>query len=180
MKLKNIFLLLVILFLSSCIKRINTLQDVEDTIEIGNRLVENIEKYKNKYGEYPKKLEDLVPEFYDKVPKTKMKEYLEKNARKSKASFRNFKYYLYTNTKDSFYLDFYAGLIGTKCKSYAYDTCSYWMEYNRCNYHHKGEENNCYKKWNYRRYGKCKKRDDFYCIFEEELEYPYVQIQIKE
>ena len=52
---------------------VNDLNDVEETIEIGNQIIKAVKDYKIKYGNYPEKLEGLVPEYFAEVPKTKMK-----------------------------------------------------------------------------------------------------------
>lgn len=190
MKNKIFYLFLFVIYLTSCTcKRINTLQDVDDTIEIGNNLAKEIERYKNKYGDYPENLEDLVPEFYDKIPTTRMKEFKEIRAGKYYGVFfRKFKYgtYYNKNNKKLFNLRFYAGLNGNKCNSYARDTCSYWLDFNMCNYYKNKKENGCYKNWSYRKYWdyrkkyNCKENNDFYCIFKKELKNKYIKVQVEE
>ena len=198
MKNKKIFIILFVIFLVSCDRnyRINTLQDVEDTIEIGNRLVKNIEKYKNKYGKYPEKLEDLVPEFYDKVPKTKMI-YKGKNNEYFYEDFRYDCRKRYTskysgqyiqNGEKIYYLLFNANLVSSNINDSCSDSpfCYFIMASNE-----KPSEtlifisNNFYfsKLTNYDHNAQYRNKDFDERLtyhFRNQLKYPYIKVQITE
>ena len=190
MKNKKIFIILFVIFLVSCDRnyRINTLQDVEDTIEIGNRLVKNIEKYKNKYGKYPEKLEDLVPEFYDKVPKTKMKYYDNNNF-----NIRYKKYSFYRNQaglleNDNFSLGFDGNLINQEDEiNFGVDNpCSNYIVSNKylsdiyLNRIKRKTANN-YKNFYFYNCNNCHDFENLLkCKFRNQLKYPYIKVQITE
>ena len=197
MKLKNIFLLLIILFLSSCNSvRINDLQNIQDTIVIGEKLIDNIEKYKAKYGQCPEKLEDLVPEFYDKVPKNKMI-YKGKNNEYFYEDFRYDCRKRYTskysgqyiqNGEKIYYLLFNANLVSSNINDSCSDSpfCYFIMASNE-----KPSEtlifisNNFYfsKLTNYDHNAQYRNKDFDERLkyhFRNQLKYPYIKVQITE
>lgn len=178
---KSIFYLFLVLitFTSCSCKRINTIEDVEATIGIGNELVNNIEKYKSKYNKYPEKLEDLVPEFYDKVPKTKMKEY--NNYNDKKIVYRNYKY---INNKELVFLVFNGDLEARICNALARDTCSniffYYLNSNNLIVQLQNEKEN-YKNWRYYVYNTCQPNENpLECKFKKQLKCKYIEAQVNE
>ncbi len=63
-----LFILLVTYLIYSIIMMNPNLKKTE---QIWNWIVNNIELYKEEQWEYPKKIEDLIPKYYDKIPKSK-------------------------------------------------------------------------------------------------------------
>ena len=78
--------------------------NLKETKEIWNTIIEKIELYKKEKWTYPQELTDLIPKYYDKIPK-------------SKSGTKKFNYY-YIKEKQSFQLFSTFWLSGT----YLYDS----------------------------------------------------------